>query len=212
MAYFPLFVDLTQKKCLVVGGGAVATRKVRMLLDFEARVLVVAKNICGELKLLSEESNQISLHLREFCEEDIEDVFLVIAATNDCNLNKCISSECKMRHIPVNVVDSKEECSFILPSYVKKKGVIAAFSSGGKSPVLTQYLKKMAKEYVTEELGDINAYLGNIRKEIQCLLPTEEQRKEVFEKILDYSLTNHEIPSKKETEIIISWVKAKHEL
>ena len=212
MAYFPLFVDLTQKKCLVIGGGVVATRKVRMLLDFEARVLVVAKNICDELKLLSEESNQISLFLREFCEEDIEDVFLVIAATNDYDLNNRISRECKMRKKPVNVVDSKEECSFILPSYVKKKEVIAAFSSGGKSPVLTQYLKKTAMEYVTEELGDINEYLGNIRKDIQALLSTEDARKEAFEKILEHSLTNHEIPSKKETEIIISWVKAKHEL
>ena len=212
MAYFPLFVDLTNKKCLVVGGGNVATRKVRMLLDFDARVVVVSKNVCNELKILLETSDQILLMKREFRVEDIDDVILVIAATNDLSLNNHISNACKMRQIPVNVVDSREECSFILPAYIKEKDVVAAFSSGGKSPVLTQYLKKMAKEYVTEELGDINAYLGNIRKEIQCLLPTEEQRKEVFEKILDYSLTNHEIPSKKETEIIISWVKAKHEL
>lgn len=212
MSYFPLFVNLTDRKCLVVGGGSVAVRKVRMLLDFGARVSVVSKDISNELLLLSQNSEKIFISQREFHEEDILEMFLVIAATNDNSLNRQISQLCKTRNIQVNVVDKLDECSFILPAYVKEKNVVAAFSSGGNSPVLTQYLKAKAKEYITEEIGEINECLGSVRKEIQNIFPTEAIRKEVFETILQYALSDNSIPTEKEIEIIISQIKKKYEI
>lgn len=212
MSYFPLFVNLTDRKCLVVGGGSVAVRKVRMLLDFGARVSVVSKDISNELLLLSQNSEKIFISQREFHEEDISEMFLVIAATNDNSLNRQISQLCKTRNIQVNVVDKLDECSFILPAYVKEKNVVAAFSSGGNSPVLTQYLKAKAKEYITEEIGEINECLGSVRKEIQNIFPTEAIRKEVFETILQYALSDNSIPTEKEIEIIISQIKKKYEI
>lgn len=212
MSYFPLFVDLTDKKCLVVGGGGVATRKVRMLLDFGARVSVVSKSICDDLFLLSTDNENLSLSEREFCEEDICEMYLVIAATNDDILNGQISLLCKEKNIPVNVVDRIDECSFILPAYVKEKNVVAAFSSGGNSPVLAQYLKSRAKEFLTEEIGEVNECLGKTRNKIRNIFPTETIRKEVFKGILEYALSNNNIPTEKEIEIIISRYKETYEI
>lgn len=212
MAYFPMFVDLTDKNCLVVGGGKVALRKVRMLLDFGASVLVMAERICEELTDISNANDKLSLCCGDFSKEAVLGKFLVIAATDDDSVNQHIASVCRNNNIPVNVVDKIEECSFILPSYTKEKDVVAAFSSGGKSPILTQYLNSKAKDYVTEEIGLINECLGKVRKKVQDIFDTEVQRKMVFQEILDYSLSEQKIPTEKELEIIISRMKEKYEI
>ncbi|MGN0347002.1 MAG: bifunctional precorrin-2 dehydrogenase/sirohydrochlorin ferrochelatase [Lachnospiraceae bacterium] len=212
MAYFPLFVDLADKDCLVAGGGKVATRKVRMLLDFEARVFVVAKEICKELKDLSRNNDFLYIEERAFADQDILDKTLVIAATDDVEVNNHISRLCKKMRVPVNVADQIEESSFILSSYLKQQNVVAAFSSGGYSPVLTQYLKNESKAYLTKEIGEINECLGKNRKRIQMIFPAEEQRKEVFRSILMHALSNACIPTDKEIEEIISLIKSKYEI
>lgn len=212
MAYFPLFVDLADKDCLVVGGGKVAVRKVKMLLDFEARVFVVAKVFCKELKDLSLLNDSLYLEERAFADQDILDKTLVIAATDDAEVNNHISQLCKKMRVQVNVADQIEESSFILPSYLKQQNVVAAFSSGGCSPVLTQYLKNESKAYITKEIGEINECLGRNRKRIQMIFPAEEQRKEVFSSILTYALSNACIPTDKEIEEIISLIKIKYEI
>jgi len=212
MAYFPLFINLKNQKCLVVGGGKVATRKVKMLLDFEAHVQVVGLSICDELKELAGNRSELSLEVKEFADEDLADCILVIAATDDNELNHHIADICKEKNIPINVVDKIEDCSFILPAYVKEKNVVAAFSSGGNSPVLTQYLKSQATNYMTEEIGSLNELLGSIRNEVKGMFATEQERKEVFQAILEYSVSNNTIPTEKEIEIIISRIKKKYEI
>ena len=154
MAYFPLFIDLTNKKCLIAGGGSVAYRKATLLLDFCANVSVVAKEVCPEVEQLQKE-NKVTIFLRGFEETDLDDKTLVIVATGDRELNHSVSLLCKEKNIPVNVVDEIEECSFILPSVVREKDVVAAFSSGGKSPILTQYLKEQEKENLDKYLERI---------------------------------------------------------
>ena len=136
MAYFPLFINIKNKPCLVAGGGKVAMRKARVLLDFGAQVFVIAPVIEKGIKRMKE----ITVMEREFLLEDIDDKTLVVAATDDAAENHRIAELCKERGILVNAVDRIEDCSFIFPAYVKQKDVVAAFSSSGKSPVLTQYL------------------------------------------------------------------------
>lgn len=211
MSYYPLFIELTDKNCLVVGGGAVAGRKVRMLLDFGARVHVVAKRINDELLLLAKEHRELVISEREFQKEDLSAMFLVIAATDDDALNSQISHLCKEKNIHINVVDKIEECSFIVPAYIKEKNVTAAFSSGGRAPVMTQYLKSRAKEFITGDIGEINECLGGIRSYVLETFPTEAIRKEVFRRVLEYALSNDTIPTEKEMEIIISQIKNKYE-
>jgi len=213
MSYFPVFVELRDKKCIVVGGGAVSSRKVKMLLDFEAKIYVIAKDVSEELRTLSDRySDRLKIDERAFADRDIEGAFLVIVATDDHQLNGHISALCKERNILVNVVDAREDCSFILSSYIKERDVVAAFSSGGKSPILSQYLKEKAREYVTEEMAEINECLGSIRKEVQTLFPNERIRKEVFEAVLNFWLSNNMIPCRMEIEAIITQFREKYEI
>ena len=194
MAYFPMFVNLKDQPCLVVGGGMVAYRKVKVLLDFEARVVVVGENICDKIYEIVKKSNQLELQKKCFEGADCDNMFMVIAATDDNLLNHHIAEICNSKGIMVNAVDQKEDCSFIFSSYIKEKNLIAAFSSGGNSPVLAQYLKSHEKEILTPFLGELNEYMGKIRKRVIEKYDTEEKRKEIFKEIVNTAIENGELP------------------
>ena len=177
-----MFIEIENKNCLVVGGGTVALRKVQVLLDFGANVLVVAPEILPEICSL--ESRGVSLYFRSFCEEDMSGCVLVVAATDDEVLNHRVAECAKALHIPVNTVDRIEDCSFIFPSYIRQQNLVGAFSSGGNSPVLTQYLKKEMAKVMTPQLGNANEYLGSIRERVKKRGDTETSRKRVYRKVL----------------------------
>lgn len=190
MAYFPMFVDMTERECLIVGGGNVAYRKVMVMLDFGAKVTVVAEDICEELRKLT----IVTFIKRRFERKDCDGMEMVIAATDDNALNHEIAEYCKAKGIMVNAVDQKADCSFIFPSYIKEKNLVAAFSSGGNSPVLTQYLKGKEKEILTPFLGELNEYMGQIREKVITEYDTEAERKRVFKEILCAAIDNERIP------------------
>ena len=177
-----MFIEIENKNCLVVGGGTVALRKVQVLLDFGAKVHVVAPKILPEICAM--EVQGVSLYPRAFCEEDLNGCVLAVAATDDAALNHQVAECAKNRHIPVNAVDQKEDCSFIFQSYVRQQNVVGAFSSGGNSPVLTQYLKNEMRKVLTPELGNANEYLGSIREQVKAAVDTEASRKMVYRKVL----------------------------
>jgi uroporphyrin-III C-methyltransferase/precorrin-2 dehydrogenase/sirohydrochlorin ferrochelatase/precorrin-2 dehydrogenase/sirohydrochlorin ferrochelatase len=120
MAYFPMFVDLKNKLCLVVGGGTIALRKVRVLLDFGACVKVVAEQIIPEIEQCSK---RLTLCKRAFEEDDLEGCAIVIAATENAALNHTIAELAGARGILVNAVDRQEDCTFIFPSYVREQNL-----------------------------------------------------------------------------------------
>lgn len=194
MSYFPLFMELKDRDCLVVGGGRVAWRKVKVLMDFGARVSVVAPEIIPEIG----ELGPVQLLKREFLDDDVRGRILVVAATDDEALNQRISRLCQARSIPVNVVDQIQDCSFIFPAYVKRGEVVAAFSSGGQSPVMTQYLKSQIKTVLTEELGELAACLGSIRDVVHSSVQTETARKHLYEELLQLGLQKGENPETEE--------------
>ena len=230
MAYFPMFVDMTERECLIVGGGNVAYRKVIVMLDFGAKVTVVAEDICDELRKLtiddiasedktgsytaniennktdsdaaniennktdSDAADRITIIKRKFNQKDCDGMEMVIAATDDNALNHEIAEYCKANGIMVNAVDQKADCSFIFPSYIKEKNLVAAFSSGGNSPVLTQYLKGKEQEILTPFLGELNEYMGQIREKVIAQYGTEAERKRVFKEILCAAIDNGRIP------------------
>lgn len=209
MAYFPMFVDMTERECLIVGGGNVAYRKVIVMLDFGAKVTVVAEDICDELRKLTiddiasedktgsytaNKENRITFIKRRFERKDCDGMEMVIAATDDSALNHEIAEYCKAKDIMVNAVDQKADCSFIFPSYIKEKNLVAAFSSGGNSPVLTQYLKGKEQEILTPFLGELNEYMGLIREKVIAQYDTEAERKRVFKEILCAAIDNGRIP------------------
>lgn len=190
MSYFPMFVNLKNQKCLVVGGGRVALRKVETLRDFGALVTVAAPGILPELL----DMEGVRSLQREFEVSDLEGTVLVVAATGDARLNHRIAEECRRRGIPVNAVDQVEDCSFIFPAYLKQGEVVAAFSSGGKSPVIAQYLKKETRPLMTERLGELAELLGSIREEVKAAVPTEGQRKQVYRALLEQFLEAEALP------------------
>ena len=209
MAYFPMFVDMTERECLIVGGGNVAYRKVIVMLDFGAKGTVVAEDICDELRKLTiddiasedktgsytaNKENRITFIKRRFERKDCDGMEVVIAATDDNALNHEIAEYCKANGIMVNAVDQKADCSFIFPSYIKEKNLVAAFSSGGNSPVLTQYLKGKEQEVLTPSLGELNEYMGQIREKVIAQYDTEAERKRVFKEILCAAIDNGRIP------------------
>lgn len=199
MAYFPMFVDMTERECLIVGGGNVAYRKVMVMLDFGAKVTVVAEDICDELRKLTiddtaNKENRITFIKRKFERKDCDGMEMVIAATDDNALNHEIAEYCKAKGIMVNAVDQKADCSFIFPSYIKEKNLVAAFSSSGNSPVLTQYLKGKEQEILTPFLGELNEYMGQIREKVIAEYDTEAERKRVFKEIMCAAIDNGRIP------------------
>lgn len=218
MAYFPMFVDMMERECLIVGGGNVAYRKVMVMLDFGAKITVVAEDICEELRTLiaddrankgsfgldaankegsqveSDAADRITIIKRRFERKDCDGMEMVIAATDDNALNHEIAEYCKAKGIMVNAVDQKADCSFIFPSYIKEKNLVAAFSSGGNSPVLTQYLKGKEQAILTPFLGELNEYMGQIREKVIAEYDTEAERKRVFKEILCAAINNERIP------------------
>lgn len=182
MAYFPMFINIENQNCLVVGGGTVAFRKVQVLLDFKAAVTVIAPEVQEKLK--KNLGNHITIYERKFVPEDLRDMTLVVAATDDKEQNHRIAELAKKACIPVNAVDQIEDCSFIFPSYIKKQNVVGAFSSAGNSPVITQYLKEEMREVLDEQLGEINEYMGSVRDAVKAQVPTEPERRKVYQTVL----------------------------
>ncbi len=194
MSYFPLFMELKDRDCLVVGGGRVAWRKVKVLMDFGAQVSVVAPEIIPEIRELGP-AQQTE---REFEDGDVQGRTLVVAATDDEVLNQRVSRLCQALGIPVNAVDQTQDCSFIFPAYIKQGEVVAAFSSGGQSPVMTQYLKAQIKPVMTEELGELAACLGSIRDVVHSSVKTEIARKHLYEELLQLGLQKGKNPETEE--------------
>ena len=223
MSYFPMFIELSGKNCLIVGGGKVALRKIRVLQEFGANVTVVAPDFIEEIRIMSatvssgkkqiaqesdwdgkgKASGKLMLCQKAFEETDLERMELVVAATDEKELNHCISQMCQERRIPCNAVDQIEDCSFIFPAYVKEGEVVAAFSSGGQSPVITQYLKKEMKPVLTENLGKIAECLGTLRQEVKETVTTEAERKRCYEELLQLGLEKDEVPTEKEIAVIL---------
>ena len=174
MAYFPFFADIEGKKWLIAGGGEVACRKVRDLSPYGAVIQVVSPCLSQGLLDMEQRSvygDALSVARRGFEDSDIEDTDFVIAATSDTELNSHISSLCRMKQIPVNVVDVKEECSFIFPSIVRDDPVVVGISTGGMSPVIARYLKARIREAIPEGLGALTARLGGYRAQVKALFP-----------------------------------------
>lgn len=203
MSYFPMFVELKNQDCLVVGGGSVALRKVNVLRDFGAEILVVAPAVMPEIKAVQ----NVKYREKEFEDSDLAGKVLVVAATDDKALNHRIAELCHMHKIPVNAVDQQEDCSFIFPSYVRQGEVVAAFSSGGQSPLITQYLKGKAKSCVTEHIGELAACLGSIRELVKRDVKGEENRRQVYVELLQLGLERDIIPTEEQIQLVIQKYK-----
>lgn len=185
MAYFPFFVDIEGQRCLIVGGGTVACRKVEVLLEYGPEIVVVSPEMTDRLVQEEKKSGgKVRLLYREFEDSDLENADFVVAATADEELNRRISVMCKERRIPVNVVDVREECSFIFPALMKDHDITVGISTGGSSPTIAQYLKKQFKEAVPEGFGKLAAQLGTYRELVKERVENQPLRTGIFKEMV----------------------------
>lgn len=199
MSYFPMFIDLKENPCLIIGGGKAAERKVQVLKDFGARITVVFPVISDRILRIED----ICCVCREFYETDLEGMTLVVAAADDKEQNHRIAEMCKRRGILVNAVDQMEDCSFIFPAYLKQGEVVAAFSSGGQSPVLTQYLKRETAPFMSPMLGELAEYLGSLREMVKHTVKTENLRKQFYQEVLTLGIAAGKTPQDMQVQEIL---------
>ena len=138
---FPVFIDLTDKKILVAGGGSIALRRIRTLLAFGADIHVVAPKLCGGLRCLEEEG-KVKAERREYRAGDIQEAQMVLAATDDRSVNRKIWNDCKAAGVMVNVADDKELCDFYFPSVVLAENTVIGINSGGYDPSVTKNMRQ----------------------------------------------------------------------
>ena len=165
---FPLFIGLEGRRCLVVGGGGVATRKARALREFGATVVQVAPEVCG----------------RGFADGDIEGMALVVAATDDPVVNARVADLCKAKGIPVNAVDDPANCTFLFPAIARKGPMTIAVSSGGACPVAAKLVRDRAARLLEDDFVAEVKRLGESREQLKKDYPDPQDRRRVCEEAL----------------------------
>ena len=184
MPYYPILVDLKGKKVVVVGGGAVALRKIETLLECGASVKVISRELIPELKEYLDEG-KIKLIGREYREEDLEGAFMLIAATDDKTLNSRVSKFARDRGMLVNTVDQPSDCNFIVPSVIKRGDLVIAVSTSGKSPAMAKRIGEKLRNQFGDEYKDFLVIMGKIRKEILAKGLSQEENSRIFNEIAD---------------------------
>jgi uroporphyrin-III C-methyltransferase / precorrin-2 dehydrogenase / sirohydrochlorin ferrochelatase len=183
MNSFPVFLKLQEQPCLVVGGGAVATRKIHQLLAADARVVVVAPRLDVTLEKLKQQGKIRHIE-QEYEEQLLQGIELVIAATDDSKLNESISNQAKQNNILVNVVDNPELGTFIMPSVIDRNPVIVAVSTGGASPVLARLLRARLETLIPSSYGKLASLIARFRTKVKQQFPDIQQRHRFWEHVL----------------------------
>lgn len=165
-AYYPVFLDVRGKKCVVIGGGSVALRKVNGLLENGARVDVISPEFCPEMASLAA-NQEIRAFQRNYQHGDLEGAFLAIAATDSPDTNSRVAQEARERRVPVNVVDDAGISDFIAPATVRRGGVTIAISTAGLSPALARKIRTRLEEEFGEEYAELARLIDAVRMEMR---------------------------------------------
>ncbi|HIG43520.1 MAG: siroheme synthase CysG [bacterium] len=183
MDYLPLFFNLADRKCLIIGGGEVAFRKAELVSQAGANLKVVAPVVCEALNALLDVGTH-QRQIRKFEPADLDDVCLVVCATSDTKVNRNVSALAKERLIPVNVVDSAQLSTVIFPSIIDRSPVIIAATSGGHSPVLARKIREILEATIPQGFANLASFLGKKRSELKARFPDPEIRRRVTEAFL----------------------------
>ena len=183
MQALPIFMNINQRLCVVIGAGEVAARKVTMLLRAQASVTVYAPEICPTLADLVE-AGRIRYEQARFADQQLSGACLVIAATNDVQVNTAVSLAAQANNIPVNVVDAPALCTFTMASIVERSPIVIAISSEGNAPVLARYLRSKIETMLPAGYGRIAAIAGEFRDKVKSKYATSQARRIFWEGVL----------------------------
>lgn len=190
MQYLPMFAELRGRPCLVVGGGVVAMRRVKFLRRCNAAVTVLAPEVVPELQQLAGDGD-ISLLTRAFNNDDLNQFWLVVAATDDHDVNAAVAHAADKAMRFCNVVDSPELCSFIMPAVIDKDPVTVAISTSGDAPVLARWIKARVEALLPTRIGEFASFLRSRRADVAARIPDNTQRRRFWESIIDSVAAQH---------------------
>ena len=179
MAYFPFFVDIAGKKGLIVGGGTVALRKAEKLLPYGPALTVAAPELLPEFASLP----GLTLLSRPFAPELLEEMYFVIAASDDAPVNRQAAALCRERGILVNVADDREACSFLFPSLVREGPLSVGISTGGASPSGAVWVKEQIRGLLPEGFAGILEWLESVRPAVKEALPDQKDRETAYARL-----------------------------
>lgn len=187
--YFPAFLDLRGRRCLVVGGGAVAERKTRDLLTCGASVVVVSPDLTPELAELARRG-LIAHRARRFRRWDTRGCVVVVAATGQPAVDAAVVAEARRRHALVNVVDDPARCDFIVPSVLRRGQLQIAVSTGGRSPALAREIRRRLEPLFDADLGPVIEEVGRRRARARAAAPTARARLAAGERVAAAALSS----------------------
>jgi len=164
--YYPIFLNIRGKRCVVVGGGPVALRKVNILLEHEANVEVISPELCPELSQLAK-SRAIQVLQKNYNGGDLQGAFIAIAATDDGEINNKVAEEARAKGVLVNVVDDSEHSDFIVPSQFRRGDITIAVSTAGKSPALARKIRTRLEKDFGTEYASLALLVDEVRSELK---------------------------------------------
>lgn len=181
--YFPVMLDITDKKCIIIGGGKVAFRKTKSLLEYNSEIILISKYLCKDLEDLLKNSSIVYVP-RNYEYGDLKDAFLVFAATDDKEINAKIQQEAENAGILANIVDLPEKCSFIVPSKVESGDLTISVSTNGKSPMLTKKIRQDLEKIYDVYYGQFVDILGDFRQKSIDAIKDAKDRENFFEEVV----------------------------
>ena len=182
MQNYPIFVDIKDQPCLVIGGGEVAARKIRLQLLAGAKITVIAPQLGPTV--MSEMQGQIDHIQREFIDSDIQGYRLITAATDDPIVNRRVSELAQAINVPVNIVDQPELCSFITPSIIDRDPITVAISTGGGAPVLARMLRSKLEAFIPATYGNLAVSMQSMRDKVKQRFAEESERRAFWESVV----------------------------
>lgn len=180
MIYYPVYLDLKNRRCVLIGGGTVGYRKAVKLIEAGADLIIISPELCQELTVLL--CNKKFTHInRRYHKGDLDNAFIAIVATNDAKLNANISRDAKC---PINSVDMPKYCSFILPSIIEKGHLNISVSTSGVSPSLSRTLRLEIEDFIDTKYSDnLESYLmflKDFRNRIFSLKEIKKKRESIL--------------------------------
>jgi siroheme synthase-like protein len=182
--YYPVYLELRDQPCIVIGGGKIAEGKVEGLLAVEAQVKIIAPELTPHLQSLADE-NKISYISRAYQAGDLTGAFIVICATDQPEINHQVWQEASANHQLVNVVDDIPRCNFIAPSILRNGDLIIAISTSGKAPALAVRLKERLQKELGNEYARFLELAGHLREPLARHIPDFATRKKIWYEIVD---------------------------
>jgi precorrin-2 dehydrogenase / sirohydrochlorin ferrochelatase len=181
--YYPMMLNIENRKCLIIGGGDIACRKISEFIEYGANVTVVSISINEDIKAFMDKG--LIHYIKDAYHKNyIENAYIVVASTNHSKINNQIFRDCSEKGILVNVVDDPKNCSFIVPSKIKRGDLTISISTNGKSPTLSRAIREELEEKYDENYEILLNILGDVRKEVIEKVKDASMKKEIFNNIV----------------------------